>query len=146
LFTFDQLDAMGECDVRTPKGRSSLMTASRRLRKFNDRVLVSIRGTGYKIADPTEIAGVSASLRNAAKRKAETSWQVMQTVDLGKLSAVELDKFIREQAKSATLMCVCKTLDSKKLAGKTGDELNIPTEGKVLALLTNKYFSDKEAK
>jgi len=135
-FTFAELNVAAGRDVKTD--RFIIASVIRILARHHDRVLRSIRGIGYEIVKQEEIVDVSVALRKSAKNKIVRAYDVTSTVDVSKLSQNDLAKYLKEQAKVGTLLTVCKVIDSRKLLKKGADNLSIPTEGSVLALIVNK--------
>lgn len=138
FFSFEDLEKIAGEDVRTPKGRGILVTTSRRLIKYYERVLVNVRGKGYKIALHNEVSRIAFDDRKIAKRKINRAGEKLNTVDLSNLNSTELDAFLREQAKNSILTNVNKALDSKQISNKKTDDLYILSDGQLRSLITKK--------
>jgi len=136
LFTFDELNKAAERDVKTD--RFIIASVMRILTRHHDRVLRSVRGIGYEIVKQEEVVDVSQAFRKSAKNKIVRAYDVTSTIDVSKLSQADLAKYLKEQAKVGTLLTVCRVIDSRKLLKKGADQVSVPTEGSVMALLFNR--------
>lgn len=134
-FTFDELSKEAGRDIK--KDRFIIASVMRILTRHHDRVLRSVRGVGYEICRTEDITGVSEAFRKSAKNKVVRACEVLDTVDISKLSTSDLARYLKEQAKAGTMLTICKAIDNKKLL-KNEDSLSIPTEGSILALIMNK--------
>jgi hypothetical protein len=135
---FDTLKAVAGVDISTPKYRYVLEAAKRTLLKHHDRVLVSVRGKGYEIATTPQCVAASASYRKRSYNAAKTSFEIVNTIDLTKVSETERNKIISEQCKAGALLVTYKACENKILNSPGPRILNAPTETDIVKLLLDK--------
>jgi hypothetical protein len=132
---FKTLNTIAGVDISTPKYRYVLEAAKRALLRHHDRVLVSVRGKGYEIATTPQCIAASAGYRKRSYRAAKTSFEIVNTVDLSKVSDAERDKIVSEQCKAGALLVTYKACENKLLNSPGPRVLNAPTETDVVKLL-----------
>lgn len=133
-YSYDKLSILAETnDVRFPP--HILQEAKRRLLDC-DRLLVNIRGVGYKICEPEKMVDHSTRQRLAGKKRIQQAYRITRAVDLAKLSPTEQSRLINEQGKNAAMLVCFEAVDDKKRL-KANDSISVPTHSQIIRILKN---------
>lgn len=117
FFSFSDLSKA--CGVDVLKYRDVIESAKKRLIRHHKKVLVNIRGLGYKLALSDETLEEGATYRNKAHRSAKKSVSIIETIDLSKMPETDRNKVILEKAKSCAIVEVCKAVKNPLLQDTT---------------------------
>jgi GH25 family lysozyme M1 (1,4-beta-N-acetylmuramidase) len=136
---FPELCKVADVDILAPNRRYILEAARRALLKHHDRVLVSVRGEGYQVADLNQTLSASAGYRKRSYKAAKSAFETVKTIDLSKLDEKEKYQVIKEQAKSACMLTIYKATENQAINDGTGKvTISNPSEGDILRLLLQK--------
>lgn len=130
--TYEELSAIADVDVSTPKYRFVLEAARRALIKHHDRCLINIRGQGYQIGTADQILSASEAYRKRSFNAALTAHEIVKTIDLTTLTEKERQAVYREQAKSACMLVVYKATENKSINGPATVQIEAPSEAAIL--------------
>ena len=140
--SYEEMSNVVGIDIRDYKYRYILESAKRALLRHHDKVLINIRGKGYEIGTAPTIITESSSRRKRAFNTVKGGYEIVQTVDLSKLSYKEKDRAINEQAKNALLL-VCYKATENKLLNDPEERiiLSQPTETSIIKMLLDRSKS-----
>lgn len=136
FISFEELNSIAGVDITQPKYRYLLEAARKALMSHHDRVLVSVRGKGYQVADLNHCLAASSSYRKRSFKAAKTAMNVIKTINLVGLSESDKKACLNEQAKSAALIVVYNATENRAVVEQgPNTEIQQPTEASILKLL-----------
>lgn len=138
-FTFDELSTYAGLDVR--EYRSVITGAKNYLLKHHGKLLVSLRGIGYRISKPGEFSTVAGSYRNKAGKDLKRGRMILSVADLSEMTDKEKEETCKESGKISWLITATKIASKEKL-GKRINFVRPPSEQEIVQFLLNKSQSN----
>jgi len=134
-FTFDQLNAMSNIDVR--KYRSVLESVKKAMLKHHGKLLTNLRGIGYRICQPGEFHVAAGNYRKKAGKSLKKGSEILSVADLSAMSDEDRIRTVREAGKNQLLLIATKIASKEKISSKI-DYSRPPSEESVIRFLLDK--------
>ena len=137
VVTYRELSGVVTVDAQSERGRSAILRAGRTLLLDQDRLLINVRGVGYRVAHPGEHSGESKRLQKHAVRRLNRALATVVHVAMQAMSPEERARTIQEQVRAGLMLGVSRRL-TKTRTLPAAPIRALPSGAQLVALSTKK--------
>ena len=138
--SYAALSAALTVDAQDWRGRTAVLRAARKLLRDDQKLLLNVRGVGYRLGRETDHAPASRRYRRLARHRLRRAWLAATRVALEVLTPKELADLMAEQVRVGLTLAFERKL-SRQPTLPPRDQVSLPSGRALVALLSKKPSS-----